>query len=107
MAPGAKPRETAGAVLFEIKLARAIRQATVSSADEDCLSTVRSRASAWIELKGISAPFAGIDRVVVQTRFLAGGNIQLHKPNPSTTGPSLTEDQITTACGGITGANLT
>src|SRR5437899_2913606 len=29
-----------------------------------------------------------------------GGNIQLHKPNPSTTGPDLTEAQITDACGG-------
>lgn len=28
-----------------------------------------------------------------------GGDIELHKPNPSTTGPSLTEDQITAACG--------
>jgi len=59
-----------------------------------------------IELKGISAPFTGIDRVVVQTRFLAGGNIQLHKPNPSTTGPSMTEAQISDACGGQNGADL-
>src|SRR6266446_3240011 len=29
-----------------------------------------------------------------------GGNIQLHKHNPSNTGPYLTEDQITAACGG-------
>ena len=47
-------------------------------------------------------PGAGVDRfglevqsdtydaraVVVQTRYLEGGNIQLHKPNPSTTGPN-------------------
>ncbi len=46
------------------------------------------------------------DAVVIQTRFLMGGNMQLHKPNNSTTGPNLTDDQITTACGGITGANL-
>ncbi len=47
------------------------------------------------------------DAVVIQTRFLRGGNMQLHKPNNSTTGPTnMTEDQITTACGGITGANL-
>jgi len=34
------------------------------------------------------------------TRVLAGGNIQLHKPNPSTTGsnPAPTEDQM---CGGL------
>ncbi len=37
----------------------------------------------------------------LSTRLLAGGNIQLHKPAPpGTTGPSLTEDQITFACGG-------
>jgi hypothetical protein len=59
-----------------------------------------------IELTGISPPFTGVHAVVLQTRFLAGGNIQLHKPNPSTTGPSLTEDQITAACGGMTGADL-
>jgi hypothetical protein len=59
-----------------------------------------------IELTGISPPYTGIHAVVVSTRYLAGGNIQLHKPNPSTTGPSLTEDQITAACGGQTGADL-
>ncbi len=59
-----------------------------------------------IELTGISPPFTGSHAVVIQTRFLAGGNIQLHKPNPSTTGPSLTEDQITAACGGMTGSDL-
>ena len=46
------------------------------------------------------------DAVVIQTRFLRGGNMQLHKPNNSTTGPSLTEAQIIDACGGITGDNL-
>jgi hypothetical protein len=35
--------------------------------------------------------------VVVSTRFLAGGNIQLHKPNPSNTGPANPPDEIT-AC---------
>ena len=35
--------------------------------------------------------------VVVSTRFLAGGNIQLHKTNPSTTGPANPPDEIT-AC---------
>jgi hypothetical protein len=36
--------------------------------------------------------------VIVTTRVLAGGDIELHKPNPSTTGSSLTPDEIT-ACG--------
>jgi hypothetical protein len=44
--------------------------------------------------------------VVVSTRFLMGGNIQLHKPNPSTTGPYMTDDQITAACGGMDGSDL-
>ncbi len=35
--------------------------------------------------------------VVVSTRFLAGGNIQLHKPNPSTTGPNPPPGEFT-AC---------
>lgn len=37
---------------------------------------------------------------LLTTRQLAGGNIQLHKPNPSTTGPNPapTEDQM---CGGL------
>jgi hypothetical protein len=35
--------------------------------------------------------------VVVSTRFLAGGNLQLHKPNPSTTGPNPPPDEMT-AC---------
>jgi hypothetical protein len=59
-----------------------------------------------IELTGISPPFTGAHAVVITTRFLAGGNIQLHKPNPSTTGPSLTDDQITAACGGQTGDDM-
>src|SRR6266478_1761638 len=59
-----------------------------------------------IERTGISPPFTGADAVVVSTRFLMGGNMQLHKPNNSTTGPSLTDDQITAACGGQTGDDL-
>jgi len=59
-----------------------------------------------IELTGISPPYTGGHAVVVSTRFLRGGNMQLHKPNNSTTGPSLTEDQITAACGGQTGGDL-
>src|SRR6266849_2117403 len=59
-----------------------------------------------IELTGISPPWTGVHAVVIQTRFLAGGNIQLHKPNPSTTGPSMTEAQISDACGGQNGADL-
>jgi hypothetical protein len=43
-----------------------------------------------------SGPFCCGSGVVVTTRPLAGGNIQLHKPNPSTTGP--TADEFT-ACG--------
>jgi hypothetical protein len=54
-----------------------------------------------------SYPSGNPKAVVVQTRYLAGGNIQLHKPNNSTTGPNLTEDQITAACGGMTGSELT
>ncbi|HYX68465.1 MAG TPA: post-COAP-1 domain-containing protein [Terriglobales bacterium] len=37
------------------------------------------------------------EAVVVSTRFLTGGNIQLHKPNPSTTGPNPPPDEFT-AC---------
>jgi len=59
-----------------------------------------------IELTGISPPWTGVHAVVVSTRFLRGGNMQLHKPNNSTTGPNLTEDQITAACGGQTGDDL-
>ena len=59
-----------------------------------------------IELTGISPPYTGGHAVVVSTRFLRGGNMQLHKPNNSTTGPSLTDAQITDACGGQTGDDL-
>src|SRR5437899_4824916 len=63
-----------------------------------------------IELTGISPPFTGVHAVVVPTRFLMGGNMQLHKPSPPNSalaqGPTLTEDQITAACGGQTGDDL-
>ena len=63
-----------------------------------------------IELTGIDPPFTGQHAVVIQTRFLRGGNMQLHKPSPPNSalaqGPSLTEDQITAACGGQTGGDL-
>src|SRR5713226_8739380 len=59
-----------------------------------------------IELTGIDPPFTGQHAVVISTRFLAGGNIQLHKPSPPNSalaqGPTLTDAQITTACGGQT-----
>jgi hypothetical protein len=51
-----------------------------------------------LKLTGVSPPYAGVSAVVVSTRLLAGGNIQLHKPNPSTTGPATPPDEIT-ACG--------
>ena len=51
-----------------------------------------------LKLTGVSAPFTGMSGVVVSTRLLAGGDIELHKPNPSTTGPSTPPDEIT-ACG--------
>ncbi len=59
-----------------------------------------------IELTGISPPWTGVHAVVIHTRFLMGGNMQLHKPNNSTTGPNLSEDQIVAACGGQNGADL-
>jgi len=61
-----------------------------------------------IELTGISPPYTGVHKVVVFTRVLRGGNMQLHKPNNSNTGPNptLNDDQITTACGGQTGDDL-
>ncbi len=59
-----------------------------------------------IELTGIDPPFNGQHAVVISTRFLMGGNMQLHKPNNSTTGPSMTDAQITSACGGQTGDDL-
>ena len=37
------------------------------------------------------------EAVVISTRFLAGGNIQLHENNPSTTGPTPPPDEFT-AC---------
>ena len=51
-----------------------------------------------LKITATSGPFTGQSGVVVSTRLLAGGNIQLHKPNPSTTGPSTPPDEIT-ACG--------
>ena len=44
--------------------------------------------------------------LAVSTRLLGngrpgGGNVQLHEPNPSTTGPEFTPDEFT-ACGGVT-----
>jgi len=59
-----------------------------------------------IELTGIDPPFTGQHAVVISTRFLMGGNMQLHKPNNSTTGPFMTDAQITAACGGQTGDDL-
>ena len=49
-----------------------------------------------VRMEDNAEPGAGIDKFGVRlsngydltTRTLAGGNIQLHKPNPSTTGPS-------------------
>ena len=51
-----------------------------------------------LKLTATSGPYTGQSGVVVATRPLAGGNIQLHKPNPSTTGPSTPPNEIT-ACG--------
>jgi hypothetical protein len=51
-----------------------------------------------LKITGVSPPFTGATAVVVSTRLLAGGDIELHKPNPSTTGPSTPPDEIT-ACG--------
>jgi hypothetical protein len=51
-----------------------------------------------LKLTGVSPPFTGQSGVVVSTRLLAGGDIELHKPNPSTTGPSTPPNEIT-ACG--------
>jgi len=45
----------------------------------------------------VSGLFGPWPAVVVSTRFLAGGNRQLHKPNPSTTGPNPLPDELT-AC---------
>lgn len=51
-----------------------------------------------LKITGVSPPFTGATAVVVTTRVLAGGDIELHKPNPSTTGPSTPPNEIT-ACG--------
>ncbi|HYL09690.1 MAG TPA: post-COAP-1 domain-containing protein [Candidatus Acidoferrales bacterium] len=51
-----------------------------------------------LKITATSGPFTGTSAVVVSTRLLAGGNIQLHKPNPSTTGPSTPPDEFN-ACG--------
>jgi hypothetical protein len=51
-----------------------------------------------LKLTATSGPFTGQSGVVVTTRLLAGGDIELHKPNPSTTGPSTPPNEIT-ACG--------
>jgi hypothetical protein len=49
-------------------------------------------------LTGVSPPYTGLSAVIVSTRLLAGGDIELHKPNPSNTGPSTPPDEYT-ACG--------
>lgn len=41
---------------------------------------------------------SGIPILLMTTRVLAGGNIDLHKPNPSTTGPDVPPDEIA-VCG--------
>jgi hypothetical protein len=51
-----------------------------------------------LKITGVSPPFTGASAVVVSTRLLAGGDIELHKPNPSTTGPSTPPNEFT-ACG--------
>jgi hypothetical protein len=51
-----------------------------------------------LKLTGVSPPYTGRSAVVVSTRVLAGGDIELHKPNPSNTGPSRPPDEIS-ACG--------
>jgi hypothetical protein len=51
-----------------------------------------------LKLTGVSPPYTGETGVVVTTRVLGGGDIELHKPNPSNTGPSTPPDEIT-ACG--------
>jgi hypothetical protein len=51
-----------------------------------------------LKLTGVSPPFTGMSAVVITTRVLAGGDIELHKPNPSTTGPATPPNEIT-ACG--------
>jgi len=51
-----------------------------------------------LKLTATSGPLAGQSGVVITMRVLAGGDIELHKPNPSTTGPSVPPNEIT-ACG--------
>jgi hypothetical protein len=51
-----------------------------------------------LKLTGVNPPYTGMSAVIVTTRVLGGGDIELHKPNPSTTGPSTPPDEIT-ACG--------
>ena len=51
-----------------------------------------------LKLTGVSPPYAGMSAVVIPTRVLGGGDMELHKPNPSTTGPSTPPDEIA-ACG--------
>jgi hypothetical protein len=51
-----------------------------------------------LKITPTSGPFTGTPFVVVTTRVLAGGDIELHKPNPSTTGPSTPPGEIA-ACG--------
>jgi hypothetical protein len=51
-----------------------------------------------LKLTGVSPPYTGESAVVISTRLLAGGDIELHKPNPSNTGPTTPPDEIT-ACG--------
>ena len=51
-----------------------------------------------LKLTGVSPPYTGVTGLVITTRVLAGGHIELHKPNRSNTGPSTPPDEIT-ACG--------
>lgn len=51
-----------------------------------------------LKITGVSPPYTGATAVVVSTRLLAGGDIELHKPNPSNTGPSTPPSEFT-ACG--------
>ena len=51
-----------------------------------------------LKITGVSPPYTGDTAVVVSTRLLAGGDIELHKPNPSNTGPSTPPNEFT-ACG--------
>ncbi len=55
-----------------------------------------------LKITATSGPFTGDSGVVVTTRLLAGGDIELHKPNPSTTGPSTTPSEFA-SCGDDSG----